>query len=217
MNMQIKWFAELVIIVVGILLALALDAWWESRQDRKEELETVLGIYQEFVQNRILLQESMAKHQQISDAAELVLDSEPTDCGEELEEAISVAVFHWKTFNPVRGATSSLIASGRMSLISDRALRNHLASWDGLVSDLAHDEQHAVEQHSALWDYIALNRPEYIALDRPETDCRDLVGDLSFKSLVTHRWAAESEILSEYKDVLGAIDRILAKTESFTP
>jgi hypothetical protein len=151
----------------------------------------------------------MERHQQIYDAAQLVLDSEPTDCDEELDEVIFVATIHWKTYNPIRGATASLIASGRMSLISDRTLRNQLAAWDGLVSDLAHDEQHAMEQRAALVGYIALNLPDW--------DCHELVSDASFIVLLNLRQFAEEEILSEENRISEAVDNILAKTESFAP
>ena len=58
MTKQIPWlrvFVEGVMIVGSILLALALDAWWDGVQERAELDELLLSLHTEFSANREIL------------------------------------------------------------------------------------------------------------------------------------------------------------------
>ena len=54
--------SEMVLIVASILLAFALDSWWDERKDRAEEAEILHGLQQEFLLNRSLLQSRVDQH-----------------------------------------------------------------------------------------------------------------------------------------------------------
>ncbi|MDA0707065.1 MAG: hypothetical protein O2805_10720 [Proteobacteria bacterium] len=56
---------ESVAIVASILLAFAIDAWWDERQERIAEAEIVLGLKLEFEENRRLMQEGFEYHAQL--------------------------------------------------------------------------------------------------------------------------------------------------------
>ena len=52
---QISWlrvFVEGVVIVGSILLAFGIDAWWEGRQERDEEVQVLLAIQEDIELNR---------------------------------------------------------------------------------------------------------------------------------------------------------------------
>lgn len=54
-------------------------------------------------------------------------------------------LFRWALwpahYHPATGALAATISSGRLDLIRDDSLRNRLAGWDGVLSDLLLDEQ----------------------------------------------------------------------------
>jgi hypothetical protein len=60
MKQPIPWtrlIAEGLAIVVSILLAFAIDAWWEQRQDTAEERRILVSLRDEFTEIRALLNE----------------------------------------------------------------------------------------------------------------------------------------------------------------
>lgn len=49
-------------VVLSILLAFAIDAAWEQRQEEKADLEQLTGLYQELQSHKILLAEAIKAH-----------------------------------------------------------------------------------------------------------------------------------------------------------
>lgn len=55
---KINWkrlFAEVIAIVGSILLAFAIDAWWQDRQERREEMITLQALHADFLTNEKLI------------------------------------------------------------------------------------------------------------------------------------------------------------------
>ena len=204
--------AELGVIVVGILIALGVDTWWQQRQDRGVERESLAAVHTEFQENHARYGEAIRTHQEIVQAVVAVLAASPENCNDELAETLRVAVYRWQTFDPATGETELLIASGRLALIRDANLRRRLASWSSLVSDLVEDEARAVVRRDAMVDFIAMNAPTR-ALDVSELECRTLLSDARFRYLLQARLLAEREPLTEEnRRVEHAIVEILGAT-----
>ena len=58
-----RMLVEALLIVVSILLAFGIDAWWEERRERIEEQEILLGLKQEFEQNQRAIENQVALHE----------------------------------------------------------------------------------------------------------------------------------------------------------
>ena len=203
---------EVIVIVLGVLLALWADAFWEERRDREKEQAILATVHQEFVENKRRFDLSFDHHKRMLDASVLVLESTPSDCNEDLLAAITVGGFEWHTFNPVSGATQSLIASGELDLIQDAELRILLASWDGLNLDLAHDEIRTVDLRDKIAEYVAREFPEYFSESRDST-CRILVGDGTFRGLLELRRWEIVEVTTDNDEIPKSIEKILAATD----
>ena len=61
-------FAELLIVIVGVLIALSVDSWWEERSDRIEEAEHLAALRMETEQNLAELYRSFARLELLSDS-----------------------------------------------------------------------------------------------------------------------------------------------------
>jgi len=55
--------AEGVVIVVSILLAFAIDAWWDETRERGREKTVLAGLRSEFEANRTRLMANLAEHE----------------------------------------------------------------------------------------------------------------------------------------------------------
>ena len=74
---KINWHqaaAEVVLIVAGILVALAVDSWWEERAERATESHFLKALKEDFLTNReLLVIEIKIQEQLISVGKEILL------------------------------------------------------------------------------------------------------------------------------------------------
>lgn len=134
-NRRINWpriFAEGVVIIASILLALAADAWWEERQERADEraslelLDRDLSATMEQLQE---FEELMAGSTGAAIAAYVAL-SGPREAID--ENAISNAIIRAGNRRTVRipsAAYTDLVSTGRLQVIGDRQLRDQIVRF----------------------------------------------------------------------------------------
>ena len=94
---KIQWrriAVESVAIVISILFAFAIDAWWEERQERVEETEILVGLEQEFRETQTLIEDKLRQYGLMKTAvAELLVAFERNAWK---YEAMSIdAAFQW--------------------------------------------------------------------------------------------------------------------------
>jgi len=135
------------VIVISILLAFALDAWWDGRKDRKEELNQLESLRYELNESlpplaSILesIQSLSANVEQLSQILEEA-NGEPVEIpGELLGSAVS-----WRTSDVSTSTLDALMASGDLNLLSNPELRFRLAGLPSVLLDLTEDEKIAQE------------------------------------------------------------------------
>jgi hypothetical protein len=143
---QIEWrrlLTEGIVIVVSILLAFWIDAWWDTVQDRAEERE-ILGLLRaEFEANQKVLARTAGIHRLNLGAMREIISASETDMSIDDEHLGSLFLQAAGTphYNPATGALAATISSGRIDLVRNIELRNRLAGWNSVVSDLILDEQ----------------------------------------------------------------------------
>ena len=143
---EIPWpriVAEGAAIVVSILLAFWIDAWWDSVQDRAEEREILSLLCAEFEANQEVLTRTAGIHRLILGAMQEIVSISETDIPitDENLGPLFLQAAGTPHYNPATGALAATISSGRIDLIRNIELRNRLAGWNSVVSDLILDEQ----------------------------------------------------------------------------
>ena len=144
---------DLLVVVVGILAALWIEAWWQDMQNRREERLILEGLQSEFLANRDQLLEISAIIERSADAAyglHLLTFDPPADPMTGQVDKLLSNFFDKKRFDPRMGQLKSIINSGKLVLISNRNLRALIADWPDVVADLEDNEQ-------MLWDH-SVNR-----------------------------------------------------------
>jgi hypothetical protein len=134
---------EGLVIIASILLALAADAWWDGVQARGEEREILKALRAEFETNQNVIAQTAKVHRMtLSAMREIVMASESEVSAHDvsMDELFRLAGVT-PHYNPATGALTALINSGRIVMVRNLALRNRLAGWNAVVSDLVLDEQ----------------------------------------------------------------------------
>lgn len=194
LNADRKWtlLVEAMAIVASILLAFAIDAWWDARSDRSAERAALDRLLTEYDQNLALLAVDKNVHQKALTATGQLLAmvgpnrrfrGDTAEIGK-----ILVACLTNPTFNPRLGATNSLIASGDLRLIGDAHLQAMLSQWPGSAGDLLEwqeiERNHGEELILNLtYDFVAWPDVDF-ALGLSE---RPSAFDSNFSALLTSR------------------------------
>ena len=130
--------AEGFVIVVSILLAFGIDAWWEDRGVRAEERTLLLALEAEFRGNAVRLASAFAWYEERYTSARRILelfDAEVTTPGADETRSLLGSLLSKRSFYLETGAHDALLASGDLAVISDEELRNRLAAWPRMVAE----------------------------------------------------------------------------------
>ena len=144
------------VIVVSILLAFAIDAWWEERNARDAELEQLARVAQELDANTQRLQRKLkVVERSIAGTEELIswMGPEPVDVDPEVYHAIWFKFFSIGMYSVLRGAAQEYLANGTAGNTRHAAIRDALSRWHTAADDL--EEQYSLLRvaHARINDY----------------------------------------------------------------
>lgn len=130
-------------IVASILLAFAIDAWWEQRVDDAEARVILEGMRADFTASQAHLDDWLRVVNNIYRANQEFLDRvRAVEVGEELEipYGILVGLLGSPTYSPTDSTLQTAIASGDIELIDSPELTNMIAVWRQQLADTSEDE-----------------------------------------------------------------------------
>ena len=182
---QIPWpriSAEAAAVIVSILFAFAIDAWWDGVKTDRDTQEILDAVLVEMESNLTGLQDSIAHHEEIVEAIDTAQDQMS------VAGLLDTAVIDVEVFEPGTGALDTLIATGMLGAIDEPALQISLGGFNRLASDLNERESRAVEFRDAARRRIAaIGEPIW---DRP--DAAIIQTDIHMLNLLTMRQAEEN-------------------------
>ena len=143
-NQDIPWLrlgAESVAIVVSILLAFSLNAWWENRLERELESQQLTRLQVELVTNIELMDEFRFADSSINTGLRVIEMMEDAQASETVDIMITAA----SLFNLTRASTleietsvfDCLVRSGSLDVIRDQQIVSALAAWERTVRNYA--------------------------------------------------------------------------------
>lgn len=131
---KLRWFAaEIAVVVVGVLIALALNAWWQARQAAAGEENYLTLISRDLGQMLDDLEELRAyEEHQIQGGLEAYRAISTNDRSPEQMTLISDRVQRLtsrRTMNLTNATYQDLLSTGNLQLIGNRALRDQLVAF----------------------------------------------------------------------------------------
>ena len=133
---------EIVLVVIGILIALSLNNWKEDLDNRGEEMRILSGLKQEFEANlsevnRNIKLNTSTKESTI-DLIHLIRTENPFANSRYVDSLLYV-VYMFGSFDAQTGLIDEVISSGKLSIIKDPELRNRLTSFSGTLDNAEED------------------------------------------------------------------------------
>lgn len=131
-------------IVFSILLAFAIDAAWDERQERRSQAVIREALIADFETIRELLPDHLLDHERTAAATTGFID-----LVRDLDEGVRVMVpdsmiffgIRNSSFDAPTGALDALLSSGELRLIEDPELRRMLAAWPFRLKDATEDDR----------------------------------------------------------------------------
>jgi len=152
-----RLLVEGVVIVASILLAFAIDAWWDDRQGRQSESNQLLSIAAEVNLNAERIREKLNVLATADDATREFISwmgpepglVEQKEFGETFRKMYSIGAFVM-----LRGASESYLAGDRVDAARHSNARKAIADWYAAGDDLERQHGWLREAHSELGTYL---------------------------------------------------------------
>ena len=223
---QARWLmAELVIVVMGVLIAISIDAWRQGVQDRRDERVLVESLHREFTANRTALVDQLEVYGRRAAAAQQLLDLGVA--AEQLPADSLTTLWQWITragsYDPATGVLSASTSSGDIGLIEDLELRSAIAQWPSAVQNMAGVENaigNVIMGQMMPWlrSQTALPPSGFGELGWPSgshpTDTGRLLSSVVFENLLREELAWDWVIERDAAYMLSDLDSILAMLEA---
>ena len=130
-------------IVASILLAFAIDAWWERRIELVKADVLIGSLHADFQASQSHLEQWLTGNERVLRATSEFLDElRGADINSEVlvSHEWIVAAVAAPTYSPTDSSLEAAIASGQIELIENVDLRNTLARWRQQLDDTREDE-----------------------------------------------------------------------------
>ena len=221
-----RWlFAELVVVISGVFIALWLEGWTDEREDRKQEVIVLQSLHREFEANREELESQFSIYERRLGAATEFL--ELGSAAAQLPPDSARVLWNWflrgGTFDPVTGTLDGLLATGRLDLIQNAELRARLAGWSSRLANMRLVEERignlvAEQIYPWLRQQSALPPGGFgstgSALGRFAFDAERIHSSFVFENFVRELLGWEGALRADRAEVDQVIDDVLAAIDS---
>jgi hypothetical protein len=217
---------EIILVVIGILLALQISSWNEDRITRKEEQVLLSGLKQEMNDNLAQIQNVILFNKRSRDAARKLLDIYGGNYRDfestEIDSLFAQVQWAW-TFNPKVGVLNSIKTTGRIGTIRNPEIQSFITSFEEAANDAGEESllirAIIVDTYvKSVSKYISLrSRVKYIGYDvDPGTFPSDYPGifkDRELESLLTYIYIWRDNEMDELNELVNILSRNISIVE----
>lgn len=221
--------------IASILIAFAIDAWWDDRSDRKAERALLERLHADFSALRPELVDVATEHRGRQAAClELLGRFSVGDMLPETPEVdllVGLAFIGSRTFQPGTGSSDAFINGEGSRLVRNTRLADLILEWSGRVEELREEEQRLLATATERWTPFLASRTNlapYIAAfgdydpglaQLPERQWNaaariPLTVDQQFLNHVLERFTYQVLAVRDIEPVQAAVDEILALIET---
>src|SRR5210317_1923790 len=148
---------EIVLVVIGILIALQINNWNNGEVEKIEEQNLLSNLYSEFEQNLTILEYDISRIDKVYNAQNLLLEiiqsKNRHTQQQNLDSLLNVSLGH-PTWNPSLMILDDIKNSGRLEVLTSHNLKQHLYKWNSFYTDYLEDIKASENAYESLINYI---------------------------------------------------------------
>ena len=211
---------EIVLVVIGILIALSINNWNEDRKRNKQEKLLLVEIHNEFKYNKSELASTVLGYDRVKINLSSIIDLFPIDIQTVNYDSLAVFLKNTTftgTFDYSNTSIEKIRNSSSYDMISNVELRNLLLQWDSILQDYLERELSARDHYFE--KYVAfLNKHIPRPYDKGFKDPRiklQFLTSIEFENLVKHRRRRITVMLgmvknsNQQKNIVAIMDKII--------
>jgi hypothetical protein len=222
-----SFFVELVLVIIGILIALQIDTWNDERIQNNESQALIYNLKVEFEDNLVSLEREIEQLRVVQNGlVELmeVISNRSEDLTEtQVDELLA------KSFtSPVWDFSSYVLAdlknSGRLSNISNEKLKLLLFDWERQIGDFnvttnnyliySTDYYRFITKHGSIRNVDALDPNNSISKSKLNVSNLALLDMPEFENNASNFLALSTSLMQDYKAAREKIENIITLIES---
>lgn len=139
---------EIILVVIGILIALQINTWNQYKQNRAQEGQILSQLLEEYTNNLDQIQQKVEVRNVTLQSCFKLLQYRNENQNEIPGDSIDSHLFRITirpTFDPELSVSNELINSGKLYLLEDVELRNQVSAFSSSLSELFEEEQVIME------------------------------------------------------------------------
>jgi hypothetical protein len=133
---------EIILVVIGILIALQINNWNEDRKDRNREQAILKSLQIDFQTNisnvNNACESFLVAYQASANLLEIIKDEREID-GSEIEKLVDDIINKTMSLDIIDGSINEMLNTGSINLIRDFNLREQLSNWSYYQTDTEDD------------------------------------------------------------------------------
>jgi len=132
---------EIILVVIGILIALSINNWNQNRISKQDELQTIKSLLAELESNYTSFTQSYTfQVKRLNGVVQLLKIDASEHSFEYIDSLITIANYSF-TYNPSLGLYNTTINSGKIENISNDSLKIKIAKFKDVIIDYQEQEQ----------------------------------------------------------------------------
>jgi len=220
---------EIILVVIGILIALQINNWNEKRKVNIDEQNALLNLKKDFEYNKIII-DSLIKSTKSSVEGNLkILEFTGTKEKPDTEIYFDILlnfISATEQYSPRNGFLDDLINSGKLSIFKNENLRNKLSLWKPTLDIVYKQENSSLEFDYVLIDFVIkkgswLNADEVLKgrditfpVSGFDIDNRDLLNYPEFENMVENKIIFVNSLKIKLIEASKLLDEILVLINS---
>ena len=133
---------EIILVVIGILIALQINNWNEIQKDRNREQAILKSLKIDFNTNINNVNDASTNFMEAYEASvnllEIIRNDDSID-GSEIEQLVDDIINKTKSLDIITGSIDEMLNTGSINLIRDKNLKNKLSNWSYFQTDTEDD------------------------------------------------------------------------------
>jgi len=221
---------EIILVVIGILIALSINNWNDNRNKRNEELLLLESIEQDFIENKQRLNQTIKSQQRMISNSYSFIILMANNTGKEVSQdsilELKSYANSWYRAELVNSSYLTIINSGKGNYIQNLNLKKRLAEFSTDLESGFEDDYESKEslnfmykisyEHEAM--FMSKAKKKELGIDIPKDSIRKsidlLISNKSYLGALINKTGVESARLVYQKKLLAQTDEILNAIKS---
>ena len=231
-NKTSKYFTyaigEIVLVVIGILIALQINNWNENRLEKIQEQSILSNLNREFVQNKQALNASITTNEEAFKAGLALMqlmEKDQAKIANVNRDSLLYKTVEFSNYTPSENAISDLLQSGRLQLLQNETLKDLLYEWSRIMAEaIEHYEgfDSKVEdelipflsKHYSMKDIDMYGELNWDSKSILKIDKQHIFENIEFENLIDDALYRLKRYNNSLKKAMVVIDNILKQTRA---